>query len=212
MTVSDDGAATDSTTTLHATWTASSDQGSGIAEYQYLIRQDSTDGLILVDWTSTGMATEVSRTDLSLLSGATYFIGVRAKNRDGLYGPIAYSNGVTVLARDIPPTGTLAINHGVPATNTTAVTLTPAATADFGVVDQMRCSNDNVTYTPPEPYATTRTWTLLPGDGPKTVYVKFHIAGGSWSEPASDAITLDTKPPSITVISPVDGAVIGVPP
>lgn len=212
MTVSDDGATTDSTTTLHATWTASSDPGSGIAEYQYLIRQDSTDGLILVHWTSTGMATEVSRTDLSLISGKTYYVGVRAKNRDGLYGAIAYSDGITVLARDTPPTGTLSINTGAPATNTTAVTLTLAATDGSSVVDQMRCSNDNVTYTLPEPYATTRAWTLLPGDGPKTVYVKFGMAGGSWSEPASDAITLDTQPPAITVISPRDGAVIGVPP
>ncbi|MBI1992609.1 MAG: hypothetical protein HYS71_05190, partial [Candidatus Omnitrophica bacterium] len=137
--------------------------------------------------------------------------GVRAKNRAGVFGPIAYSDGVTVLA-DAPPTGSIAINNGAAHTKTTAVTLTFSVTDDDGTVAQLQCSNDDVTYTPPEPYQTTLPWTLLSGDGPKTVYAKFSDAEGRWSTSVSATITLDTRPPVITITSPVDGAVIGAPP
>ena len=49
VTVSDDGATTTSTTQLHATWTSASDAESGIVGYEYLIRQDSTIGPIIIN-------------------------------------------------------------------------------------------------------------------------------------------------------------------
>lgn len=106
VTIADDGATTTSATTLHATWTASTDAESGLAQYEYLIRQDSTAGPIIVNWTSTGLATEVTKTALSLIQGKTYFLGVRAKNHAALYSSITYSNGITMM--DIsPPTVTI---------------------------------------------------------------------------------------------------------
>ncbi len=98
VTVTDDGATTSSTTALHATWTASSDPESGIALYQYLIRQDSTTGPIIVNWTSVGLATQVTRTGLSLLNGKSYYIGVRVKNNAGKFSAARYSDGITVQA------------------------------------------------------------------------------------------------------------------
>ena len=74
----------------------------------------------------------------------------------------------------------------------------------------MQFSNDNLTYSAPEAYATTKSWTLSTGDGLKSVYVKFKDAAGNWSNPVSDSITLDTIPPTITVTSPQDGALLGV--
>jgi len=103
VTVTDDGATTSSTTQLHAVWTASSDAQSGIAGYEYLIRQDSTSGTILVNWTSTGTTTSVTKTGLSLVAGKTYYFGVRAKNGAGLYSTTAYSNGILVQAGDTTP-------------------------------------------------------------------------------------------------------------
>ncbi len=104
-----------------------------------------------------------------------------------------------------PPTGTVTINGGAAYTTSASVTLTLSATDDSGTVSQMQCSNDNVTYSAAEAYAISKTWTLTAGDGAKTVYAKFKDAAGNWSAPASDAITLDTVPPSAVTVTD-DGA------
>jgi len=208
-TVTDDGATTFLTTQLHATWTTSSDPESGVVAYEYLIRQDSTSGTIMVPYTSVGTATDVTRTGLSLTVGKTYYIGVRAKNGASLYSSTRYSNGILVQADTDPPAGTVSINTGAAYTKSPTVTLTLSATDNSGVVSQMQFSDDNITYTPAEPYATTKPWTLPSGDGPKTVYVKFSDPSNNWSNPASDSITLDTTVPSGTITSPSDGAVLG---
>jgi hypothetical protein len=209
VTVTDDGAITTSKTSLHAVWTASSDPESGIAYYQYLIRQDSTSGTILVNWTAIGTATEVTRTGLSLVTGKTYYIGIRAKNGAGTYSSVSYSDGIAAQTDTTSPTGTISINNGAAYTNTSTVTMTLSATDNSGSVAQMQFSNDNLTYSAPEAYATTKTWTLTSGDGLKTVYAKFKDAAGNWSTPVSDSITVDTMPPSITITSPLDGTVLG---
>ncbi|MDP3703705.1 MAG: fibronectin type III domain-containing protein, partial [Candidatus Omnitrophota bacterium] len=128
VTVTDDGVTTYSTTSLHATWTASSDAESGIIEYQYRIRQDSTSGTVIVAWTSVGLSREVTRTGLSLIVGKKYYLGVRAKNGAGLYSSVRYSDGILVQADTTPPTGTISINSGAPYTMAPTVTLTLSAT------------------------------------------------------------------------------------
>ena len=75
----------------------------------------------------------------------------------------------------------------------------------------MQFSNDNVTYSVAETYATSKAWTLSSGDGPKTVHVKFLDAAGNPSAPAEDGITLDTVPPQVSITSPADGSVITAP-
>ena len=97
-----------------------------------------------------------------------------------------------------PPTGTITINSGATYTTSAAATLTLSATDNSGSVAHMQLSNDNVTYTAPEAYVTSKSWTLPVGDGTKTVYVKFKDAAGNWSSPASDSIALDTTPPTIS--------------
>ncbi len=96
VTVTDDGNYTNSTTSLHATWTASSDAESGITDYQYVIRQDSTLGTIIVPQTSAGLVTQVTRTGLALTNGKTYYIGVSPVNGAGRSAIMNYSNGITV--------------------------------------------------------------------------------------------------------------------
>lgn len=48
-----------------------------------------------------------------------------------------------------------------------------------------------------EPYAASKAWTLIAGDGPKTVYGEFEDDAGNWTE-AWDYITLDTQPPIVS--------------
>ncbi|MGH7797316.1 MAG: hypothetical protein ACREQ2_20860 [Candidatus Binatia bacterium] len=99
--VSDDGDYTSSFTSLHAKWT-SSDPESGLAKYRYQIREGSTSGRKIVDWTSAGLATEITLNGLSLRNGKAYFIGVKAINREGKQSEAGYSDGITVHT-DTPP-------------------------------------------------------------------------------------------------------------
>ena len=94
--VTDDGEATTSSTTLHAAWTAS-DPEVGIAEYQYAIgaTQGGTD---VVGWTSTSLDASVTRADLTLTAGTTYYFAVRAKNCCNQWSEIGVSDGIKCVA------------------------------------------------------------------------------------------------------------------
>ncbi|OGZ69892.1 MAG: hypothetical protein A3F47_01110 [Candidatus Staskawiczbacteria bacterium RIFCSPHIGHO2_12_FULL_38_11] len=68
--------------------------------------------------------------------------------------------------------------------------------------DKMQISNSlDFSNSTKENYATIKTWTLTPGDGQKTVYVKFYNQDGQESEDVSDSIILDTTPPQIQITS-----------
>jgi hypothetical protein len=86
------------------------------------------------------------------------------------------------------PTGTVTINGGAAATNTTSVTLT----TDAPNASLMRFSNNGTTWSAWEPYPAIKAWTLTSGDGPKTVYAQFRDAAGNTSASVSDTITLNT--------------------
>jgi len=45
----------------------------------------------------------------------------------------------------------------------------------------MQFSNDNVTWSTPEAYGTSKSWTLSQEYGAKTVYVKFKDTPNNWS-------------------------------
>ena len=205
VTVTDDGATTSSTTSLHARWTASSDLESGIAEYQYQIRQDSKSGTVIVAWASAGLTAEVTRTGLNLTPGKSYYFEVRAKNGAGSFSISSFSDGITIQTDTTPPTGTVLINNGDIYTISQTATLTLSASDNSGTVSQMQFSNDGVTYSTPEAYATTKTWTLASGDGTKTTYAKYRDTAGNWSGTVTDTIILDTSPPSTPTVTD-DGA------
>lgn len=208
VSVTDDGAVSLLRTQLHAAWTPSSDPESGIAEYQYRIRVDSPSGSTVVGFTSIGTATEVTRTGLSLVVGKTYYVGVRAKNGAGRYSSTRYADGITMQADASPPTGTLTVVEGE-LTNAPVVTFTLHATDNSGVVSQMRFSSDGVTYSTPEPYASSRSWTLAGGDGMKMIAVEFGDPNGNWSAPVSDMIGLDTEAPGVVIVYPPHGLLLG---
>ncbi|MBI1977275.1 MAG: hypothetical protein HYS55_00820, partial [Candidatus Omnitrophica bacterium] len=201
--ITDDGIATSSTSELHATWTPATDPESGVTKYEYLIRQDSTSGPVIVNYTSVGLATEVTKTGLNLISGKTYYIGVRAHNGAGLYSPPTYSNGIIVDT--VAPTGTIAINNGADYANSPNVTLNLTAADATSGVDQMRISVDGgqnwmIDWTD---FSANPQVALQEPDGLKTVVVQLKDkAGNISSEIISDMITLDTKKPEINVLSP----------
>ena len=99
----------------------------------------------------------------------------------------------------VPPTGTITISSGAAYTTSTNVNLTLSCSDSYGC-SQMQFSNDSITYSTPEAYSTTKAWALSPGDGTKTVYVKFKDTPGNWSTAYSDTIMLDATPPSTTAL------------
>jgi YD repeat-containing protein len=104
-----------------------------------------------------------------------------------------------------PPVGTVTINGGAAFTNTTGVTLTlTCSDAEWGCVKMQFSSGGS--YSPEEWYATSKSWTLTSGDGPKTVWARFRDGAGNWSSdpPPSDSIQLDTIAP-VTSPSPPGG-------
>ncbi len=98
-----------------------------------------------------------------------------------------------------PPTGSVSINAGATYTNTTAASLTLSANDTGGSgLYQMRFSNDNVTWSSWESYATSKSWTLTSGNGTKTVYVQYRDNALNVSSTYSDTIVLDATAPSTT--------------
>jgi parallel beta-helix repeat protein len=94
-----------------------------------------------------------------------------------------------------PPTGSVTIAQGATYTNSTSATLTLSADDATSGISQMRFSNDNTTWTPWEPYSTSKTWTLTTGDGTKTVYAQYMDNAGLTSPIYPDTILLDTIKP-----------------
>jgi len=98
----------------------------------------------------------------------------------------------TFLVDTTSPTGTFSINSGATYTNSQWVTL--ILSADNAA--EMHFSNDNPSWSSWEPYATSKSWTLISGDGTKTVYVQFKDSVGNVSETYSDTIILDRTSPT----------------
>jgi PKD repeat protein len=92
--VVDDGTCTPYTNRLHAAWSAS-DPDSGISEYQYSIGTWAG-GTDVINWTSVGTSTEVTRTGLSLIEGVTYYFNVKARNGVGTWSSVGSSDGILV--------------------------------------------------------------------------------------------------------------------
>jgi len=136
------------------------------------------------------------------LSGSYRYLRIYINNAQKTY-PIIYEVKIYGSLPDTTaPTGSIEINNDTQYTKLTVVTLNLTATDSESGLSQMQFSNDGSNWSSPEPYATTKTWTLTPGDGIKTVYVKYKDTAGNWSEPFSDSITLDSTPPVI-FINPV---------
>ena len=91
---------TDAAGPLNASWSAS-DPESGIAEYQYAVGTSPNDLGNVLPWTSNGLQTSVSISEATLISGVTYYVGVKARNSAGSWSTIVVSDGTT--AADVKP-------------------------------------------------------------------------------------------------------------
>jgi hypothetical protein len=111
-----------------------------------------------------------------------------------------------VYADTTSPTGSILINAGNDFTNSTNVTLSLSGVDTETGVYQMRFSNDNVSWSTWEAYATSKAWTLTGGAGIKTVYVQYKNNAEMLSDSFSDTIILDTTAPSGSIVINGDAA------
>ncbi|MDD2752225.1 MAG: Ig-like domain-containing protein [Candidatus Omnitrophica bacterium] len=152
--VTDEGATTSNQNQLSASW-VSSDAQSGIIDYQYKITQDSTDGEVIVDWTSTGTTASVTSGSLSLVKGTTYYFSVKAKNGVGIWSNVGYSDGITEVSNNNAP---VASNQSVTTDEDVPAGITLNATDVDG---------DNLTYA----LVTNPSHGALSGTAPNLNYV-----------------------------------------
>lgn len=122
---------------------------------------------------------------------------VKAKDSAGLESS-ALSGAITLDAS--APTGSLILAGGRASVNRTDVPLT----IDAADAVQMRFSNTGAAgdWSGWQSAAASFDWTLISGDGEKTVYMELIDAAGNVSQ-ASDTIRLDTVPPDGTLA--IDG-------
>ncbi|MBN1412513.1 MAG: hypothetical protein JW969_16820 [Spirochaetales bacterium] len=112
----------------------------------------------------------------------------------------------TITYDGTAPVGSIIIANGNAGTTTTTVDLTLSATDDYSGVAQMQFSNNGSSWSPLEPYSTSKTgWNLASAtyggtsvQGTKWVYVRYTDNFGNLSSACSDTIVYDTTGPSIT--------------
>jgi hypothetical protein len=157
-------------------------------------------------WTDVLSSTPNTSTNYTGANGITYYFRTRASDVAGNVEdwPPDYDT-FTVVDTDAP-NGTVVINDGALTTTAINVTLSLSATDVLSEVAMMSFSNDDSAWSEWQPYATHASWSLLSGDGIKTVSARFRDAAGNVSSSVSDTIELDTATEAEYGLTINDGA------
>ncbi|MEM3042437.1 MAG: BNR-4 repeat-containing protein [Thermoplasmata archaeon] len=205
--VLDEGEYTRYSTFLRASWSSSIDEVSGVVEYRYAIgtspgRDD------IVNWTSAGVGTSITKLNLSLSNGATYYFSVRARNGAGLWSGTSVSDGI-IVDTSVPvaskPSG------GGPYSTSSSITWSWEASTDYpsgvsgyfvsigtspGASDVVRDAFTQDTF-----------FTYSSAQNGRTYYAKIRAVdrAGNVGEygPSSEPVTVDTSIPHAP--TPIDG-------
>ena len=105
-----------------------------------------------------------------------------------------------------PTIQSLKIQDGAAATTSPDVFLSLQASDTGSGLSGMRFSNDGTTWSDWEPFATTKSWTLTGGDGPKTVFAEVRDAVDNVSTSKQAVIILDRTAPTLTGLTINGGA------
>jgi fibronectin type 3 domain-containing protein len=176
-----EGARFTTSTSVKLTLTAV-DSISGVYEVRF-----SNDGA----WDTERWETPSHSRVWSLTSGdGIQTVYYQIRDKAGLFSP-TFSDTVTLDT--IAPQGSILINEGVTHTNSTTVNLDLSST-DVSGVSQMCFSDDNLTWSPWEEYAASRSWNLQNKDGAKSVFVEYRDNAGLVSSYYSSIILDMTAP------------------
>lgn len=140
------------------------------------------------DW--TGWSSYVAQKSWSLTPGdGTKVVYVQCRDGSGTLSVIASDS--VVLDTSPPPYISVTINNGDQVTNSRDVTLGLYA---FGV-QNCRFSNEDLQWSPYEPYVRSKNWKLTSGDGLKTVHYQCNDRNNNSVGTATGSITLNNIPP-----------------
>ncbi|MFH1248478.1 MAG: Ig-like domain-containing protein [Candidatus Omnitrophota bacterium] len=193
--VTDDGVYTTLIDRLHAIWTPSLDQESGIKEYQYAIGT-IPGGIDIVNWTSTGLNTELTHTGLSLTEGQAYYISIKAINNANL-SSVGYSDGIIVDSVAPVVKITSPSNGYISYTQTITVSGTIDDNQATVTVNGIQAQVSNGTFTASG---------IILNVGQNTITATATDLAGNSSQ---DSITVTYQPSTtllIDITSPIDGA------
>jgi len=177
------------------TWTISTsvtltltygDGTSGVLEVRY-----SNDGSSWTSWESAG----VTRAWTLVGGDGTKTVYYEVKDNAELISQFTD----TIILDTTAPTGSININDGDTWTNSTSVMLSLTYDDSTSGVLEVRYSNDGSSWTVWETPGATRAWTLVGGDGAKTVYYEVKDNAGIISQ-FTDTIDLDTIAPTGSII------------
>jgi len=131
------------------------------------------------------------------LSDGDGYKTVHAKFKD-TYGVVSQPINATILLDTTPPNGTVAINNGTQYTTSREVILQLGATDKNDVAGAMISEDPTFTGLQPVIFGPQEFFTLSPGDGTKTVFVRYIDTVGNFRD-VSASIIVDTTPPSGSV-------------
>lgn len=118
----------------------------------------------------------------------------------GVGGAYGLNDQGQAVGYTCPPSGGLIINGGAAATSSEAVQLTVYTTDAENGVTRMQFSNnpgDSSAWSEWQDFSPGPIgWTLIPGEGPKQVAVRFKDSDGLISNTYQNSIVLDTGPPT----------------
>ena len=172
------------------TLTATASDNIGVAGVQFLL-----DGNALGAEDTTSPYSLAWNSASGSVANGPHTLAARARDAAG---NTTTTTPINIVVDNQAPTGSIIINGGATATNSTTVTLTLSATDALSAVTQMRFSNNGTSYSTAQTFAASATWTLTTGAGTKTVYAQFKDAAGNWSTAVTDTIVLDTTAPTIS--------------
>ncbi len=183
---------------LHFSW-SSSDETSGIKEYLYALEG-------IVDWTSSGIKTELRLADLDLKDGVIYYLSVKAIDNAGNESPIGSSDGIMVDTT--PPTTPVVVDDGETTTNTTTLHATwSSEDSESGIIEYQYAIGttpggvDVVDWTPSQEDTEIEVTglSLLTGEA-YYISVKARNRVGLWSEVGmSDGITIEAPETPVAI-------------
>ena len=124
-----------------------------------------------------------------------------------LAGLVSETCSDSILLDSEPPVGSVIIAGDAGLVNSTQVELTIHCSDPTTTVEAMQVGDDGAWDDEPwVPAAGSLRWSLPGGDGVKVVYLRLRDAVGHVSATYLDEVTLDTTPPTVTSVSPGDGA------
>ncbi len=129
-------------------------------------------------------------------------VAVRFRDRAGNESGVVSD---TILVDELEPDGVTFAIQEAPLTQRTSVILSIAAA---GATEMRLANNNTFTGAAWEPYATVRAWSLLPVDGPKTVYMQLRDAADNRTAAFAATTTLDTTAPGSLTVDVAGGAAV----